>query len=113
MTYYVFIGFWEIFTMEQSRGFEGIWKYGVLGKFLCCLSKVCDNVCFLLNCYDSDSDKNNIEHEEVAEFCMKYCEDCESFCDIFEDIEKVEIKNSLKKCPAAKLKQIISLSIWK
>ena len=68
---------------------------------------------FLHSCFDSESNIETIQHEEVAEFRRKCCEDCLNFCDIFEYIENLEIKSSFKKYPAEKIKQAIAFVYMK
>lgn len=48
-----------------------------------------------------------IEHKQIAQFCKEHCQDFKDVTDIFDEIDKVEIKNSFKKTLAKKLNKII------
>ena len=63
---------------------------------------------FLYNSYD---DFDHIKHEVVADFCKEYCNDCESFCNIPNEMGNVEFKNSINKTPTRTLKKTWYMSI--
>ena len=56
----------------------------------------------------STSNIDCIEHIGVEDFCGECGDDCETFAEIFDEIEKVEIKNSYEKYSQKRLWQIIA-----
>lgn len=71
-------------------------------------------ISFLLyDLYDATSNIDCIKHTEIDFFCSNYCSNCESFEEIFEATEKIQIKNFINKIFVKKLWQKTALAYMK
>ena len=73
-------------VLKESKRLE------CLENFYMAFQKFVNVSVVLYSSYDNDSDNEYINCEEVANFCREYYYECESFCDIYDEIYKTKIK---------------------
>lgn len=90
---------WNVYDREVSTETDSL-KY--LENFYVTFQKFFQVSVLLYSSYSSTNDIDYIELGQVEDFCIEYYNDCESFTEIFNEIQKIEIKNYCRKYPHKK-----------
>ena len=73
-----------------------------------CFSKIFKLASSFFNFCGSENDIKYVEHKDVADFWREHYQDCEGFSKVYDEVGKIETKNSFKKALSEKLEKIMT-----